>query len=287
MSPWGRGVKRRRSVGRYNHRSRPGRGKGSAAARSRSRPGWIRFVLCWTRRALWAAAIGTVVWGGLLAYREVPPLAAEWFEIRHVKVTGSGQVTREEVVKLMGLMPGETLLSLDRARAVDRLESHPWIKEATVSSVPLHTVTVRIQERKPVAVLKSSSLNLLLDVDGHVLSVVKPDDHLQLPVLHGIDPNQLIQGEGRSRQAAQSGIQVAGLMLQEFQSLPTVDARDPSNLVASVDGVHFRFGAPPFEEKWIRYRQVQRTLRQTPTSHDAGSEIDLRYSSRVIVRERG
>ena len=78
-------------------------------------------------------------------------------------------------------------------------------------------------------------------------------------------------------------------MEQVFPGRPEVNAANLSNVIASVRGVHFQFGAPPFEKKWNLYRRIRPALRGTAASDAAaaGTEIDLRYPSKVIVRERG
>ena len=289
MSFWNIRFRRRRSGSRRNVSKRAGRAGRSQFARSRTpvrarRPFWR-----WTRRVVWLAVLGVGAWGTLLAYHEVAPLAAEWFEIRHVSVTGASQVDRDEIIERMKLRSGETLLSLDADRVANRLKSHVWIKDATVSRVPLHSVAVRVTERQPVAILKTSSLNLLLDEEGHVLSVLKQVDDLELPMILGINPRRVMHGEAQSRQAVQAGIEVASLMEQVFPGRPEVNAGNPSNVIASLRGLRFQFGAPPFEKKWNLYRRIRPALRGTaaPGAAALGTEIDLRYPSKVIVRERG
>lgn len=222
-------------------------------------------------------------------YREVAPLVADWFQVREVTVSGANHVTREDVMERLGLQSGETMFSVNPPQLVVRLRSHPWIKEATVNRVLFHTLAVTVTEHRPAAVLRTPSLNLLLDEEGRVLSVLGEEDDPVLPVLVGIDPRRLIQGEAQSRQVARAGIELASLVGQAVEGRPQVDAANPGNLIASVQGFRFQFGPSSFEEKWARYRRLQPTLR-TRTDNGGGqfrSEIDLRYPGKVIVRERG
>lgn len=238
---------------------------------------------------IWVTLLGLGAWGALLASPAVQQLSAEWLEIRQVVVDGTHRLTQEDVIQHMRLTAGETLLSLDPDRVANRLRSHAWIKEADVSRIPLHTVSVQITERQPAAVLRTPLLNLLLDQEGHVLSVLERLDDLHVPVLLGIDANHLIHGEAHSRRAVQAGIQVAGLMEEVFEETPEVDVGNPSNVVAWVQGLRFQFGSSPFEEKWELYRRIRSALR-VPTDSGIGQargEIDLRYPSKVIVRGRG
>jgi len=228
-------------------------------------------------------------WGAKPLYRDEKPLVAEWFQVREVTVSGTSRVTYEDVLERLRLQSGETLFSVNSTVLVDRLKSHPWIKEAIVNRALFHTLAVTITERRPAAVLRTPSLNLLLDEEGRVLSVLGEEDDPVLPVLVGVDPRRLIQGQAQSRQVARAGIELAGLVGQAVEGRPQVDAGNPENLVASVQGLRFQFGPSSFEEKWDRYRRLQPTLRARADNRSGQfrSEIDLRYPGKVIVRERG
>jgi len=228
-------------------------------------------------------------WGAMPLHRDEKPLVADWFQVREVTVSGTSRVTYEDVLERLRLQSGETLFSVNSTELVDRLKSHPWIKEAAVNRALFHTLAVTITERRPAAVLRTPSLNLLLDEEGRVLSVLGEEDDPVLPVLVGVDPRRLIQGQAQSRQVARAGIELAGLVGQAVEGRPQVDAGNPENLVASVQGLRFQFGPSSFEEKWDRYRRLQPTLRARADngSGQFRSEIDLRYPGKVIVRERG
>ncbi len=285
-------VSHRRTSGRFGFfrrmfSTRARSGKPPRVTRSRRRPGpaWrIGASVCLCLSLL--AALG---WSAAEAYREYAPTAAKWFEIRHIAVSGTSQVTRDEVIEHMGMRPNETLFSLDVGRALERLKSHAWIKDATLTRMPLHSLTVRIVEREPVAIVRGASLDVLVDLEGHVLSVLGPADNLTLPIVRGIDPNRLIHGEAASRTTVRASIEVARLVTEVFDGRPEVDARNPSNLVASVNGLRFEFGSASFREKWALYRKIRPALHVSAgAGHDASaSEIDLRYPKKVIVRERG
>lgn len=228
-------------------------------------------------------------WGAMPVYREAVPLVADWFQVRDVTLSGSSRVTHEDVLERLGLQSGETLFSVNSTELADRLKSHPWIREATVNRELFHTLAVTITERRPAAVLRTPSLNLLLDEEGRVLSALGEEDDPALPVLVGIDPRALIQGEAQSRQVARAGIELASLVGQAVEGRPQVDAGNPENLVASVQGLRFQFGPSSFEEKLDRYRRLQPILRARADngSGQFRNEIDLRYPGKVIVRERG
>ncbi len=234
---------------------------GPSSGRVGSRRGGVRLLRRVWMLAVWMAVAVCVGWGATAAYQEARPLLATWFEVREVTVGGVTKVTHAEVVERMGLQPGETLLSVNAQKLIDRLETHPWIKEAAVSRVLPHTLAVNITERRAVAVLRTPSLTLLLDADARVLSVLNESENPGLPVLVGIDPKAFLLGIAQSREAALTGIRLAGLVGHAFEDRPEVDVSNPENAVAYVKGLRFHFGPSSFEEKWDRYRKIKHALR--------------------------
>jgi cell division protein FtsQ len=212
------------------------------------------------------------------------PVIAGWFEIREVRVTGLRTVTRDDVVDRLQLDARATLLSVSPNQLEARASAHPLIKSASVSRLPLHVLSVAITERRPAAVLKTPSSHFLLDEEGVVLSALVDQDRPELPVVVGVDPKRLLLGDDRLRRAAQSGVKLAGLLAQSLDGRPEVDVSDPEHAVAYVQGMRFQFGASPFDEQWERYRAVEPVRRIGAGKRQP--DIDLRFSDKVIVRER-
>jgi hypothetical protein len=235
-------------------------------------------------------------------YREAKPLVADWFEVREVTITGISHVTRQEVLERLAVPPRATVLSVDPEELATRLQTHPWVKASTVVRRFPHTLAVVITERRPTAILRSPLTTLLLDEEASVLSALPNGEEPRLPVLVGLDPTRLVKGDTSSRQAAQAGIKLAGLLREAFEDQPEVDVSRPDQVVAYVQRFRFQFGPTSFEEQWRRYRQVEPALRASAgragqetngacaaRGATAGGcpEIDLRYQTKVIVRERG
>jgi cell division protein FtsQ len=259
------------------------------ARRSFSRRWGIRLVRRTGKFVAVTVLVGIVIWGAMIGYREAAPHVAKWFAVREITVSGANQVTRREVLERLALTPNETLLSLNARRLAIRLESHPWIKHATISRVLPHTVAVQIVERRAAAVLRAPSMTLLLDDEGHALSILPTTNDPGLPVLVGINPKGVLGKEAQPLQAAQRGIELASLLERTFDGRPEVDVANPENAVAYVEGLRLQFGASPFQEKWDRYQKVEQYL-PAGGGHARGegrNDIDLRYPGKVIVRDRG
>ena len=232
--------------------------------------------------------LACTAWGTVMVYGKIAPSVARWFEVQDITLIGAGQVSRQEVLERLALPPHQNLFTLNPRRLAIRVESHPWIKQATVHRVLPHTLTVAVTERRAAAILRGSPVTLLLDEEGHPISMLSPTDDPGLPVLIGINPRGMLERENRPLQMARQGIELAALLSRTFHGRPEVDVGNPDNVVAYVEGRRLQFGRSSFEEKWDRYQKMELYL---PTSAGYGhresrSDIDLRYPGKVIVRER-
>ena len=241
-------------------------------------------VLRIAQAVLWTVAASLGAWTAVQAYETAGPLVPGWFEIRDVRVTGLRTVTRDEVLSRLQLDARATLLSVSPGQLEARVSAHPWIKAAVVSRLPLHALSVEITERRPAAVLKAPPSMFLLDDEGMVLTALAEHEREELPVVTGIDHKRLLQGDVQARQAAQHGIRLAGLLAQSLDGRLEIDVGDPARAVAYVQGMRFQFGPAPLEEQWERYRAVEPVRR--PIAGKGQPDIDLRFSDKVIVRER-
>lgn len=236
------------------------------------------------RATLWTVAASLGAWTAVLVYEAAGPLLAGTFEIREVRVTGLRTVTRDEVLDRLQLESRATLLSVSPAQLESRVSAHPWVRAAEVSRLPFHVLSVEVAERRPAAVLRTPSSAFLLDDEGAVLTVLAEHEHEDLPVVVGLDHKRLLQGDAQLRHAAESGIKLAGLLAQSLDGRAEIDLSDPEHAVAYVQGMRFQFGPAPLEEQWERYRTVDPVRRAGAAKGQ--SDIDLRFSDKVIVRKR-
>jgi cell division protein FtsQ len=79
------------------------------------------------------------------------------FEARHVDVTGRSHLSRAAVLDLAGVGRGTNVFWLHSGAVQERLEADRWIASATVSRSLPSTISIRIQERTPVAVVPDPS----------------------------------------------------------------------------------------------------------------------------------
>jgi cell division protein FtsQ len=237
----------------------------------------------------WSVVAGAVCWTGVLLMHQLGTVLQRGLEIREVSVEGMHQVTKQEVLDRLALRKGLAQHQVALSYLAERVRSHPWIKEAMVERLPLHALRVTIVERKPAGIARIGSEQFLTDEEGVVLARLGAQDQTTLPLLVGVDGRLLMQGDLRLKQRLQSSIELAKSMAETLDGRIEIDLSHPENLVASTKGVRFHFGSDVLKEQWERFMKVKAAFRIPAfdgRKHE-GQEVDLRYDSRVIVRERG
>lgn len=123
-----------------------------------------------------------LVWGGLwsvdhLVDRNTAPVS--WLEI-----TGDRQFTSDDDVRQVLLKDGPlpSLVALDVDRIQRQLASLPWVERAAVRKEWPSRLSLVLVEHQPVAYWNDGQL---LDTDGSIFSVPKPERAGQLPQLVG------------------------------------------------------------------------------------------------------
>ncbi|MGC2855707.1 cell division protein FtsQ/DivIB [Novispirillum sp. DQ9] len=120
------------------------------------------------------------------AHRAVADAGADaGVRLLQVSVDGRHMTRGEDILGAIGIAQGEPLLAFEPAAARERLESLPWVKEATVERRLPETIFVRLVERTPIAVWQAPSGGFaLVDADG---AVIETDVSAfgQLPVIAG------------------------------------------------------------------------------------------------------
>ena len=131
-----------------------------------------------------AAVIG---WAVVMGTQYSGPFLGQMLEIQKVTVEGIYRIDKQEVVDLIRLKPGTPLHHVVLSGVKARVETHPWVKEATVSRVPFHELHVSVIERTPMAVVRAGSQNFLSDGEGYVLAPLAQKDDISLPLVTGVD----------------------------------------------------------------------------------------------------
>ncbi len=212
-------------------------------------------------------------------------ITTEYLEVRSIDVVGIHRVSRGEVVALSGVREGANIFSFKYSDALDALKSHPWVASAQLRRVPPHTVRIELEEKEPVALVKSDDI-YVMDGAGRLFALHSPTDSIDLPVVTGVKPAPGTE--------ALLGTSVDNSILELMAVLDGRDGfgiRNVSEInVASgyglalytlAEGVRLELGYGPFEEKLQAFERVVSARGGTMAGIEA---MDIKSEKEVVVR---
>ena len=154
---------------------------------TRPEPGFRKNILHWIA--------GILVLGGI-SYGVREAMRSSLFTLKNVVVepiSSNYPLSRETVLKLARIpVGGRTLVDVNLQPIEERLVKHPWIKGVIVGKQFPSTLSLKIVERTPVALLNEAGGRVLyLESDGTVFedqAMVYPEE---LPILSGFPANNV------------------------------------------------------------------------------------------------
>ena len=135
---------------------------------------------------LLAAAVGYSVVAGTWAKTARDEVAnAVGLRIAAISISGSKEVSREEILTTAGVSGRGSLLFLDAAAARTRLLSNPWIADAAVLKLYPDRLQISVTERQAFALWQKNGRVSVIAPDGTVLEPYIEDRYLDLPLVVG------------------------------------------------------------------------------------------------------
>ncbi len=130
------------------------------------------------------------------------------FELNDIHITGNTILSKNEVLKMLGLKSGEKLLEISAGEVAITLKKSSYIRAASaVYSLP-STLRFNITEREPVAFIYGRGLNMI-DKESFILPVPGKSIHWDLPVITGIKEKLGIQGVETISETAKKAVEIA------------------------------------------------------------------------------
>jgi len=214
-------------------------------------------------------------------YRKV--LTTPLLEVGTIVVEGNGRTPSERIISLSGIRKGTNIFSFSAAEAARSVERAPWIEEARVRRTLPDKVTIRVRERKPVALVRLSDL-YVMDEKGVIFKRFEPSDGLDLPVVTGLTERIIKNGDRR----IEDGLLTLLELLEEGRGLEAervsevhVDP-DYGFTIYTVDkGVRVDLGFSELDKRLARLERI-RAMRKDSLA--GVRSIDLMVEKGAIVR---
>lgn len=93
-------------------------------------------------------------------------LVSPLFAIREIVVAGNQELSAEKIVASSGLTTGVNIFQVNLSQAATGIKKLPMVKEVSISRDFPSRITIRIRERRPVALLPAKEGFIAVDLDG-------------------------------------------------------------------------------------------------------------------------
>src|SRR5205085_6679355 len=182
--------------------NRSGISKGrSGAGQKPARRARLKSLLGYVPLALRIAVIAIIATIVIVAYRAAA--SASFFQVRSIETRGAARASLDDIETVVRRDVGQTgVWRADLAALSKHLERLPWVRTAVVSRVLPDGIRVRITEREPKAVVRTSAGRFMwVDQDAVYLGEMSPTDQMPAFFLRGWneDDTAAAQAENRDR----------------------------------------------------------------------------------------
>src|ERR1700681_3558619 len=259
------------------------RGQKRVSARRSSIPRKTASHLLWAALALAILFVAAIVAASLYEYGE-----RSWrFRVEssdNIEVTGMQNVTKQQIMEVMGADIGRNIFFIPLAQQKAQLEQIPWVESASVMRFVPNRLEVEVHERTPVAFARVGPRMELIDAGGTLMEL-SPKRKFSFPVILGMNP-----GEPLSTRAPR--MKTYREMVSELdsggprysQDLSEVDLSDLEDVKVRVNDpagdVLVHLGSSDYLRRYKIYVTHAQAWRQQFQKLES---VDLRYDNQIIV----
>jgi cell division protein FtsQ len=199
-----------------------------------------------------------------------------------LQLRGLVYTSRPKVMRVFANDFERSLYSIPLDERRRRLLAIDWIESASVARIWPDRLVVTVQERKPVAFVRSRSAIMLIDRHG-VLLEQPPQARFTFPFLAGVDSSQT---------EAERAVRVRRMLdlLQELgtegKDVSEIDTTENSNLRVVVKAGNAAVELLLGDTNYLsRYQTFTRTFSQVPAGLPDGKVFDLRIDGSMLERK--
>jgi cell division protein FtsQ len=259
------------------------RGQKRIPARRSSIPRKTVNWLLWVAVAAAALCAAGIAAGALYAYGE-----RSWrFRVEssdNIEVTGTQNVTKAQIMEVMGGDIGRNIFFIPLAQQKTQLETIPWVESASVMRFVPNRLKVEIVERTPVAFARVGPRIALIDAGGTLMEL-PPKHKYSFPVILGMNP-----GEPLSTRAPRMKVYMdlvrdldsgGARYSQDLSEVNLIDLEDVKVRVNDPAGdVLVHLGSSDYLRRYKTYASHVQEWRQQFRDLES---VDLRYDNQIVV----
>ena len=214
--------------------------------------------------------------------------SSERFAVQAVDVVGLQRLSLEEIRRVSGLTLDISYFDIDVREVARRVEAMPRVRSATVEKqLPSH-VTITVEEREPVAVVRTGQP---VEIDRFAVVLGPPtgkEPITALPEIAGKNiPAGFVAGAVIKTPVILEAIDLCELLVEtgsaQILGVRSIDVSDPKNLVMHIEGVtaEIRWGTGNYE---LRLAKPMAVWDKTGARLPHSEYIDLRQGERIPAK---
>lgn len=207
--------------------------------------------------------------------------------LERIEVISNNRLSREEIVDLAGVKPGDDMLKIRLSRVVEHLGRNPWLHEVKVRRNFPETLRIEVKERVPLAIVNMGYL-YYCDGGGEIFKPLNDGDGLDFPVITGITEEDAGRDPAGTKQALLGALDLIG-QLKENTTVPLEEISEIHydkgfgfSIFTAKGGVAVRLGRDDFPAKLARLGRIFPELQANLLSLEY---IDLDYPDKIIVKK--
>jgi cell division protein FtsQ len=201
-----------------------------------------------------------------------------------IEVTGMQNVTKAQIMEVMGADIGRNIFFIPLAQQKAQLEQIPWVESASVMRFVPNTLKVEIQERTPVAFARVGPRISLIDAGGTLMEL--PQKHkYSFPVILGMNPGEPLSTRAPRMKAYNQLVRDLDSSGARYsQDLSEIDLSDLEDVKVRVNDpagdVLVHLGSSNYLPRYKIYVTHVQAWRQQFQKLES---VDLRYDNQIIV----
>jgi cell division protein FtsQ len=211
---------------------------------------------------------------------------SNFFRVAAVQVLSAGRIEAAEIRELSGVQNGLSMFDLDLKLIGARIEKNPWVATAEVERVFPRTVTIKVTEYTPAAIINHGCLYYVA-ADGTVFKPLEMGEKINFPLLTGMEQKDILKNREETRLLLAGAVRLAESLrsrkafnLEKLSEIH-IDPMQGYELLTLRGGVPVKIGFDDFDAKLTRLERIYAELesRLSVTQY-----IDLNAADRVIVK---
>jgi len=202
----------------------------------------------------------------------------------NIEVTGMQNVTKAQIMEVMGADIGRNIFFVPLAQQKAQLEQIPWVESASVMRFVPNRLKVEIQERTPVAFARVGPRMSLIDAGGTLMEL-SPKHKYSFPVILGMNPGEPLSTRAPRMKAYSEMVRELDSGGARYsQDLSEVDLSDLEDVKVRVNDpagdVLVHLGSSDYLRRYKIYVSHAQGWRQ---QFQRLESVDLRYDNQIIV----